>query len=63
MKETTAQERVWQFFFVVARNDHDGPVLRFYELFSFVNEKLHSIQFEQQVIRKLDVRLVDSLYG
>ena len=59
VKETAAQERVRQFFFIVARYDDDRPVIRRDELLCLVNVEFHAVEFLQQVVRKLDVRLVD----
>ena len=59
MEKTAPQERVRQFFLVVAGDDDYRTVNRFDEFFGFVNIKLHAIEFLQQIIGKLDVRLVD----
>ena len=59
VKETTAQERVRQFLLVVGGDDDDGPPRRLHRLAGFVNVKLHAIEFEQQIVGKLDVGLVD----
>ena len=59
VKEAASQERVRQFLFVVARDHDDGTMLRPDEFFGLVDEELHAIELLQQVVRKLDVRLVD----
>ena len=59
MEKTTPQERVRQFFLVVTCDDDYRTVIRLDEFFGFVNIKLHAIEFLQQIVWKLDVRLVD----
>ncbi len=58
MEEAAAQERVRQFLLIVRRDDHDRPVRRHHRLTRLVDEEPHAIEFEQQVVRELDVCLV-----
>ena len=59
VKKAAAQKRVWQFFFVVRGNEHQRPVFGFDQLARFVAVKLHAVDFAQQVVRKLDIGLVN----
>ena len=59
VKEATAQECVRQFFFVVGGDEDHRACFGFDELARFVAVKLHPIDLTQQVVRKLDVGLVD----
>ena len=59
MEETPAQEGVGQFLFVVRRNDDDRSFACLHPFTGFVHIEAHAIEFLQQVVRKLDVRLVD----
>src|SRR5690606_7943885 len=59
MEETAAQEGVGQVFFVIGSNDDQGTMTSLDGLASFVNMKLHAVQFLQQVVGELDVGLVD----
>jgi hypothetical protein len=59
MEETTPQERVGQFLFVVRGYDHDRPLPRLDGLTGLVDVELHTVEFLQQVIGELDVGLVD----
>src|ERR1700728_2867045 len=59
VKEAAAQESVGQLFLVVGGDDDDGPHARPYRLSGLVDVKLHLIEFEQKVVGKFDVRLVD----
>ena len=59
MEEAAAQEGVGQFLFVVGGDDHHRPVLRRNGLAGLVDEELHAVEFEQQIVGELDVGLVD----
>ncbi len=59
MEKAATQESVGQFLFVVRRNDHDRAVLRRNRFVGFINIEAHAIEFLQQVVRELDVSLVD----
>ncbi len=59
MKKAAAQECVWQLFFIITGYDDDGTILRLDQLLRFIDIEFHAVEFLQQVIRKLDVRLVD----
>ena len=59
MKETAAQKGVGQFLFVVRGDDDHGALFRPHRLTGLVDMELHPVEFLQQVIRKLDIRLVD----
>ena len=59
MEKTAPQESVRQFLFIVTGNDDDRAVFCAYCFFRFVNIKLHPVEFAQQIVWKLDVRLVN----
>ena len=59
MKKTATQKRVGQFFFIVAGDQDDWPLTGAHLLAGFVDVKFHLVEFAQQVVGKLDVRLVD----
>src|ERR1700733_7417024 len=59
VEKTTAQERVRQFLFVVRGDHHDRANLGLDALAGLVDEKLHAIEFKQQIVGKLDIGLVD----
>ena len=59
MKETAPQEGVGQFLLVVGGDDDDGSGARRHRLAGLVDEEFHPVEFLQQVVRKLDVGLVD----
>ena len=59
MEEAAAQERVGQLLLVVRRDDDDRPLCRADRLAGLVDVELHPIEFEQKVVRKLDIGLVD----
>ena len=59
MEEAAAQERVRQLLLVVARDHDDRALTRLDELARLVDEELHPVELEQQVVRELDVGLVD----
>ena len=58
VEKAAPQKRVGQFFFVIRGNDDDGALLRLNRLTRLVDKKLHAVQFDQQIVRKLDIRLV-----
>ena len=59
VEEAAAQECVRQLLLVVAGDDDDRAVPRLDELARLIDVKLHPIEFAQQVVRELDVCLVD----
>ena len=59
VKEASTQERVGQFFFVVRSNDHDRTMARLDRLAGLVDKELHLIEFLEQIVRELDVSLVN----
>ncbi len=59
VEEAAAQERIRQFFLVVAGDEDDGPVTRLHQLARLVDEELHAIELAQQVVGEFDVGLVD----
>jgi len=58
VEEAAAQEGVRQLLLVVAGDDDDRAVLGGDGLPGFVDEELHAVEFQQQVVRELDVGLV-----
>ncbi len=59
VEEAAAQERVGQLLLVVRRDDHQRPVPRLYRAVRLVDVELHPVELVQQVVRELDVGLVD----
>ena len=59
VKKAAAQKCVRQFFFIVRGNEHQRPVFGFDQLARFVAVKLHAVDLAQQVVRKLNVSLVN----
>ena len=59
VEEAAAQERVGQLFFVVRRDHDQRPALRLDRLAGLVDEEFHPIELLQEIVRKLDVGLVD----
>jgi hypothetical protein len=59
VEETAAQKRVGQLLLVVRRNYDERPVLRDDCSVRLVDVELHPVELAQQIVRKLDVRLVD----
>src|SRR3990167_5968715 len=59
VEEAAAQEGVRQLFFVVRGDDDDRPYFGFDRLVGLVNVELHLVEFLQQVVREIDVGLVD----
>ena len=59
MEEAAAQEGVGQLFFIIRGDDDDGTHLGADRLVGFLDVELHAIQFLKQVVRELDVGLVD----
>ena len=59
VEEAAAQERVGQFLLVVGGDHHDRPPPRLDGFAGLVDEELHAVEFEQQIVGELDVRLVD----
>ena len=62
MEETAAQEGVRQLFLVVGGDDDHRPLAGLDSLAGLVDIELHPIQLQQQIVGKLDVRLVDFIY-
>ena len=59
VEEAAAQERVRQFLLVVRGDHHDRAQLGLDVLAGLVDEELHAIEFEQEIVGKFDVGLVD----
>ncbi len=59
VEEAAAQERVGQLLLVVRRDDDERPVVRDDRLVRLVDVELHAVELAQQIVRELDVRLVD----
>ena len=59
VEETTAQERVGQFFLVVAGDDHDRALGGLDAFPGFVNVEFHAIELGEQIVGELDIGLVD----
>ncbi len=59
VEEATTQEGVRQLFLVIGGNDDDRALLGLDGLIGLVNVELHLVEFLQQVVRELDVGLVD----
>ncbi len=59
MEEAAAQEGVRQFFFVIRRDEDDRAGASLHRFTRLVDIKLHAVEFEQQIIGKFDVSLVD----
>src|SRR5216117_300390 len=59
VEKTAPQKSVGQLLFVVRGDEDDGALRCLHELPSFVHEELHAVELAQEVVGKLDVRLVD----
>ena len=59
MEEAAPQEGVRQFLLIVAGDDDDRPMPRADQLLRLVDVEFHAVELAQQVVRKLDVGLVD----
>ena len=59
VEEAAAQKRVRQFLLVVRGDDHHRPAARLHGLAGLVDEELHAIELEQQIVGEFDVGLVD----
>src|SRR5690606_6001619 len=59
VEEAAAQESVGQFLFVVGSDDDDRAMRGTNCLARLVDVELHAVEFLEQVVRKLDIRLVD----
>ena len=59
VEEAAAQERVGQLLLVVRGDEDERPVLRLDQLARLVDVELHPVDLAQQVVRELDVGLVD----
>jgi cytochrome c553 len=59
VEEAAPQERVGQLLLVVGGDEHHRPVSGLDQLARLVDVELHAVEFAQQVVRKLDVGLVD----
>jgi len=59
VEEAAAQEGVRQFLLVVRGDDHQRAVPGHHHFARLVDIELHAVQFAQQVVRELDVGLVD----
>ncbi len=59
VEEAAPQEGVGQLLLVVRGDEHHRPVPRLHELARLVDVELHPVELAQQVVRELDVGLVD----
>src|SRR3546814_1854803 len=59
MEETAAQESIRQFLLIIRCDDDDRAFLCLHCLASLVDVEFHAVEFLEQVIRELDVSLVD----
>ena len=59
VEHAAAQERVGQLLLVVRRDDDDRPLLRDDLVAGLVDAEAHRVELVQQVVRELDVGLVD----
>src|ERR1043166_214971 len=59
VEKAAAQKGVGQLLLVVRGDEDERPMLRVYELSRLVDVELHAVELAQEVVRKLDVRLVD----
>ena len=59
VEEAAAQEGVRKLLLVVAGDEDDRAVARLDQLLCLVDVELHAVQLAQQVVRELDVGLVD----
>jgi hypothetical protein len=59
VEEAAAQEGVRQLLLVVAGDEDDRAVSRLHQLLRLVDVELHAVELAQQVVRELDVGLVD----
>ena len=59
VKETAAQEGVGQVFFIIGCDDDNWALLGRNRLACLVNRKAHFIQLMQEVIRELNICLID----
>ena len=59
MKKAAAQKRVRQFFLVVGGDDDDRAMAGADGFVGLVDVELHAVEFLQQIVRKLDIGLVD----
>src|SRR3546814_6474212 len=59
MEETAAQESIRQFLLIIRCDDDDRAFLCLLCLASLVDVEFHAVELLEQVIRELDVSLVD----
>ena len=59
VEEAAAQERVGQLLLVVGGDEDERPVRGLDQLARLVDVELHAVELAQQVVRELDVGLVD----
>src|SRR3954468_19934953 len=59
VEEAAAQERIRQLLLVVRGDEHDRASFRAHRLAGLVDVELHAVELEQEVVRELDVGLVD----
>src|ERR1700683_4542428 len=59
VEKAAPQKGVRQLLLIVAGDDDDRPVFGVHRLARFVDVELHAVQFAQEVVGELDVRLVD----
>ena len=59
VEQAASEECIRQFLFAVAGDHHNGTMLGLEMIAGFHDIETHLIQFKQQIIGKLEVRLVD----
>ena len=59
VEEAAPEKGVGQLLLVVAGDDDDGAGPRPHRLLRLVDEELHAVELQQEVVRELDVGLVD----
>ena len=59
MKKAASEKCVRQFFFIVRGDDHQRAGFCPHLLLRLIDKKFHPIQFQQQIVRKLDVGFIN----
>ena len=59
MEDTTAQERIRQLLLRIGSDNHDRAVLCLDRLSGLRNIKFHLVKLPEQVVRELQIRLID----
>ena len=62
MEKAAPQERIGQFFFVIAGDENNRSVFGDNGFAGFVAIKFHAIEFTQQIIGKFNISFVDFIY-